>query len=432
MAVHTIKNGLRLIVAGEPEQKISAATPVSHVGLVAADYPGLNAELRVSVGDTVKRGQPIFNDAARPSVQHTASGAGTVAAIERGANGEFVSVSIALSPSERAGTPSDAEQQSFTHYLARPIPGLSRDQVRALLLESGLWTAFRTRPFGRVPDAAQVPDGIFISAMDTEPLAPKAEVVIAQNAEAFEAGITVIAKLREGYMYLCVAKGSPVKAGPYSGITTEQFDGLHPTGTPGAQIHFLLKVTEKKRTVWHIGYQDVIRIGTLFTTGKLSVDTVVALAGPAMKSPRLVRTRLGAALGELTANESLAPGAHVQSGGPFTGSSARSDVEAYLGRYHRIVAARSQSGAQPGREWLAAGASNPANSLLRAYRTSAFGMRPASLLRALKSGDVARADALGVRGVDEEDVAFMAFGQSGQQEYTAQLRRILMQLESQG
>lgn len=431
MAVHKITSGLRVAVTGEPEQKIHAATPVSHLGLVAADYPGLNAELRVSVGEAVKRGQPIFNDAARPGVQHTAPGAGTIAAINRGANNEFVSLSIALSPTEHAGTPSDAEQQSFAQYLARPIPGLSRDQVRALLLESGLWTAFRTRPFGRVPDAAQVPDGIFITAMDTEPLAPNADVVIQENAAAFEAGLTVIAKLREGYMYLCVAQGSPVKAGPYSGITTEQFDGLHPTGTPSAQIHFLLKVTEKKRIVWHIGYQDVIRIGTLFTTGKLTTDTVVALAGPAMKTPRLVCTRLGAALGELTANEGLAPGAHVQSGGPFTGSSARSDVEAYLGRYHRIVAIINKH-SQPGREWLAAGAANPANSLVRAYRTSAFGMRPASLLRALKSGDVARAEALGVRGVDEEDVAFLAFGQTGQDDYKAQLRSILMQLETRG
>lgn len=460
MGLHTIKKGLNLPITGEPEQVIHAAPPVSRVGLMSADYVGLKPTMLVAEGDAVKRGQPVFEDKKRPGVVYTAPGAGKVTAIHRGDKRAFISLVIELSDSERAGGSDVDELQSFTHFSGKPIPGLSRDDVRALLLESGLWTAFRTRPFSRVPDAAGTPDGIFITAIDTEPLAPKPEVVIQENAESFDAGLAAIAKLREGYIYLCVAKDSPIKAGPYSGVSVEQFAGPHPAGTAGVHIHTLLPVS-RARTVWTIGYQDVIRIGKLFATGKLNVDVVAALAGPPVTKPRLVRTRIGAALGELTAGETGAGEVRVISGSVLSGRSASDEVHGYLGRYHQHISCLAEDRIREFLGWLAPGAKK--FSVLNVFASAAqrgrrkfalttstngsdrpmvpiglyekvmpMDLLPTFLLRALIIGDAERAERLGCLELDEEDLALCTFVCPGKYDYAPYLRKILTQIEMEG
>jgi len=460
MGLHAIKKGLNLPITGEPEQVIHQAPPVSRVALVAADYVGLKPTMLVAEGDTVKRGQPVFEDKKRPGVVYTAPGAGKVAAINRGDKRAFLSLVIELSASERAGSPGAGEQQTFSKFSNKPIPGLSRDDVRALLLESGLWTAFRTRPFSRVPDASSTPDGIFITAIDTEPLAAKPEVAIKENAEAFDAGLAAIAKLREGCIYLCVAKDSPIKAGPYSGVSIEQFAGPHPAGSAGVHIHTLLPVN-RARTVWTIGYQDVIRIGKLFTTGTLSVDVVASLAGPPVTKPRLVRTRIGAALGELAAGETGAGEVRVISGSVLSGRAASGAVHGYLGRYHRQISCLAEDRGREFLGWLAPGARK--YSVLNVFASAAqrgrkkfalttstngsdrpmvpiglyekvmpMDLLPTFLLRALIIGDVERAERLGCLELDEEDLALCTFVCPGKYDYAPYLRKVLTQIELEG
>ncbi len=460
MGLHKIKKGLNLPITGAPEQAIHAAAPVSRVGLISQDYAGLKPTMFVAEGDTVKRGQPVFEDKKRPGVVHTAPGAGKVVAINRGDKRAFLSLVIELSDRERAGAPGSGEQQTFSKYSGKPIPALSREDVRALLLESGLWTAFRTRPFSRVPDPATTPDGIFITAIDTEPLAAKPETVIQENAEAFDSGLAVIAKLREGYIYLCVAKDSPIKAGPYSGVSIEQFAGPHPAGSVGVHIHTLLPVS-RKRTVWTIGYQDVIRIGKLFTTGTLNVDVVAALAGPPVKNPRLVRTRIGAALDEVTAGETGGGEIRVISGSVLSGRAASGAVHGYLGRYHHQISCLAEDRDREFLGWLAPGAKK--YSVLNVFASAAqrgrkqfalttstngserpmvpiglyekvmpMDLLPTFLLRALIIGDVERAERLGCLELDEEDLALCTFVCPGKYDYAPYLRRILTQIETEG
>ena len=123
-------------------------------------------------------------------------------------------------------------------------------------------------------------------------------------------------------------------------VHSEAFAGPHPAGLPGTHIHFLDPVSTSK-SVWQIGYQDVIAVGKLFTTGQLFVERVVALGGPVVEQPRLLRTRLGASLEELTAGE-LKPGFNrVVSGSVFGGRTAQGAF-AFLGRYHNQVSCLSE------------------------------------------------------------------------------------------
>lgn len=460
MALHKVKKGLDLPITGAPEQTIHPARPVTRVALVAADYVGMKPTMFVKEGDTVKRGQPLFEDKKSPGTIYTAPGAGTVAAINRGDKRALQSVVIDLSDREKAGDLGEDDAVRFEHYTEKGVPSWSREEIRALLIESGLWTAFRTRPFSRVPAVDSEPDALFITAMDSEPLAAEPEVIINENAEAFDTGLAVLAKLREGHIYLCVRKDSPIKAGPYSGITVEHFAGPHPAGTAGLHIHTLRPV-HRERTAWHVGYRDVVRIGTLFMTGKLNVEHVVALAGPAVKEPRLIRARLGASVDQLTEGELHEGDVRTISGSVLAGRQAEGDVYGYLGRYHGQIACLDEGREREFLGWLGPGndkfsITNVFTSSLRrgkkrfAFTTSTHGseramvpiglyekvmpldLMPTFLLRALVIGDVERSERLGCLELDEEDLALCTFVCPGKYDYGPYLRQILTQIEREG
>ena len=224
------------------------------------------------------------------------------------------------------------DEITFASYSSDQLEGLSSEQVRENLQQSGLWTALRTRPFSKVPAVDAVPNSIFVTAIDTHPLAADPAVIIAEQAEAFEAGLKVLGNRQsvpvQGPRRVAARRIPGQGAGrglqwPASG------------GPAGTHIHFLDPVSASK-SVWTIGYQDVIAVGKLFTSGRLWVERVVALGGPVVENPRSVRTRLGANLDELTAGE-LQPGANRVVSGSLLGGRTAHGAFAYLGRYHQQV-----------------------------------------------------------------------------------------------
>jgi Na+-transporting NADH:ubiquinone oxidoreductase subunit A len=279
-----------------------------------------------------------------------------------------------------------------------------------------------------------------------------------ENHEAFLAGLDVLCALTEGRVFVCcaVAHGLPDSSNPR--VLVEEFAGPHPAGLVGTHIHFLSPVSQVK-TVWHIGYQDLIAIGHLFATGKIYSERVVSLAGPGVAKPRLLRTRMGASLDELTAGE-MEPGEQrTISGSVFDGRKA-SGPTAFLGRYHNQVSVLSE-----GRDREFLGFIKPGSkrfSLTRLFISSLLGARnmqfttnrggseramvplgtyeevmpldilPTQLLRALLVGDVDVAIALGCLELDEEDLALCTFACPGKYEYGPYLREMLTSIEAEG
>jgi len=459
MAVHKIKKGLDLPILGEPEQSIGEPKTIRQVAVMAADYVGMKPTMFVAVGDTVKRGQPLFEDKKSPGILYTSPGAGAVAAVNRGDKRALQSVVVDLSDAERAGNPAASEAVAFENYTGKAVPGLGRDEVRALLIESGLWTSFRTRPFSKVPAVDSEPDGIFITAMDSNPLAPIPQVVYAGQQEAFEQGLAAIAKLREGHIYLCAEEGSPITAGPYSGVTVETFRGPHPAGAVGTHIHTLMPV-HRERVAWHINYQDVIAIGHLFTTGELNVERIVSLAGPATTNPRLLQTRVGASTTDLVDGELGDGEVRVISGSVLSGRTAQGDALGYLGRYHHQVSCLFEGREREFLGWLGPGQEkfSVVNTFVSklspkkkfAFNTSTNGSEramvpigmyervmpldilPTFLLRTLVVGDIEQAEKLGCLELDEEDLALCTFVCPAKYEYGPYLRQTLTQIELEG
>ena len=318
-----IKKGLDVPLAGSPEQTISAGPDVTSVALLGPDTHDLKPRMLVREGEHVRLGQPLYTDKANPGINFTSPGSGTVTRINRGERRILQSVVIELDGD-------DAEE--YPHVSPGELADLDADTVRETLLASGLWTAFRTRPFSKVPAAESSPRAIFVTAIDTNPLAPDPGVVIKDDPDAFRLGLALVQKLVHGPVYICTADNANIEVPNDLPFRHAVFQGPHPAGLPGTHIHFLEPVSESK-VVWHIGYQDVIAMARLFTTGRLPVERVIAIGGPMIETPRLVRTRLGANTGELV-RSSLRPGdVRVVSGSVLSGHRA-AGWASYLGRYH--------------------------------------------------------------------------------------------------
>lgn len=444
-----IKKGLDLPIAGQPIQTIHEGASVHHVALLGADYVGMRPTMLVKEGDVVKKGQPLFEDKKNPGVQFTAPASGHITAIHRGERRVLQSVVITL-----AGD----EQIRFASYSASEIQTLSRAQVVDHLLASGLWTALRTRPFSKVPSPDAAPRAIFVNAMDSQPLAADPSLVIAAAPDTFQQGLIALSHLCAGKIHVCHAAGAQLPGPPGDAIRHHAFSGPHPAGLVGTHIHFIEPVSLKK-TVWHINYQDVIAVGHLFTQGELYTDRIIALAGPQVQQPRLLRTRLGASLFELTAGELYAGDNRIISGSVLSGTQA-TDATAYLGRYHLQVSVLREGREQELFGWIKPSAekfSMTATTLGHffaqrrfSFSTAAHGgeramvpigayervmpldILPTLLLRDLLVGDTESAQALGCLELDEEDLALCTFVCPSKYEYGPLLRQVLTQIEQEG
>ena len=456
MAVHRIKKGLRLPITGAPEQRIDDAAAVSRVAVLGADYVGMKPTMHVKVGDAVRRGQLLFEDKKTPGVRFTAPGSGKVVAVNRGARRAFQSVVVELTAEERGG---GGETVRFAADTGKHPNELSRESIRDLLLESGLWTAIRARPFGRVAHPEVTPAAVFVTAADSNPLAPDVATVMAGREEDFSRGVAALAKLTDGETFVCTGPGLTPSVPSGGRIRVESFDGPHPSGTVGLHIH-TLRPASREKPVWYAGYQDVIAIGALFGGGQLDIRRVVALAGPGIANPRLVRTRIGASTDELVAGETREGEQRILSGSVLAGRIAQGAELGYLGRYANQVAVLPEGREREFLGWLTPGADrfSTVNAFLSrlmpgkrfAMSTSTQGSHRAIvpigmhervfpfdipstfLLKALVMNDVEQAEALGVLELDEEDVAVLTFVCSSKNDYGSSLRNVLTTIEMEG
>ncbi len=447
-----ISRGLDIPLAGAPQQTVHPAASVRHVALCGFDYAGLKPRLQVEVGDRVGPLQTLFIDKRDPDVQYPAPGRGKVVAINRGARRVLQSVVVELEDS-------GIEETAFEALNEERVCRLLREQIVERLLKSGLWTAFRTRPFSQVPHSSSTPGAIFVSAIDTRPLAADPMVAIRAETDAFSSGLHVISRLTRGAVNLCTAPEWDIPLPAIGGLHEVRFSGPHPAGLPGTHIHYLYPVS-LERVAWHIGYQDVIAIGKLFTAGVISYQRIIALSGASVGKPRLVATRLGASTMELMQAEIPEPEPCRVISGSVLGGRTASREFAYLGRYHDQISVIEEGGKRRFMGWtdILPHRYSAARTFKRktgqrfkfALPTSQNGrftgmvpMRawekimpldilPSPLFRALLVTDTEQAKALGCLELDEEDLSLCAFVCPAKIDYGLFLRLNLNQIDREG
>lgn len=447
MNVIKLKKGLDLPITGAPDQKIHDGGPIETVGLLGVDYVGLKPKMLIGEQETVQRGTPLFCPKDDPDAVIVSPVTGRVRAINRGARRVLESVVI------------EVTDASDTGVAFGPIAAdASAEDIVAKLCAAGLWTSFRTRPYSKVPHSTTRPKAIYVTALDTEPLAADADVVISERLADFETGLALVAKLTSGPTYLCQSeklKVDPLKIG---GVTQVAFSGPHPAGLAGTHLHFLTPPSAAE-PVWTISYQDVLTIGALARTGHLDPSRVIALAGPRAAKPRLVRTVLGASTQDLTKGEvaGTAP-LRLVSGSVLSGRAADGSF-GYLGRYHRQITLMSEDHEQipmgwirpmPGKYAFQPVLGSALSKKLYDLTTNLNGGRramvplgtfeelmpqdylPTQLLRALLVKDTDTAQALGALELDEEDLGLVGFACPAKYEYGIALRESLEKIEKEG
>ncbi len=424
--------------------------------------------MRVQAGDSVSRGSVLFEDKKAAGVRFTAPLDGRVAAVHRGERRAFVSLVIEPSAGERAGQTGSGRAPGA--WTGRHPEGLADDAVRDLLLESGEWTAIRTRPFGRVAHPERRPQAIFVTAADTAPLAPDPVAAVAGRATDLGWGLAAVSRLTAGPVFICSRPGRRLPAAAGGQVRHEEFSGPHPAGTAGLHIHRLAPV-ERGQEAWHLDAQDLASIGRLFRTGAGDPFRTVSLGGPPVRRPGLFRVPLGAAAEELAAPGLTAdspadpPGSavaelRVLSGSLLSGRTAAGEERGYLGRYHRQVTVLEEDRRRRLLGWLAPGTAvlsasraflsamlprrpfrltTNANGSRRAIvptaayeRVMAFDIPPVMLLRALLMEDLERAEELGALELVEEDLGLLTFVCPAKNDYAPALRRVLDDLEKAG
>lgn len=444
-----IKKGLNIPIMGEPVQVVSEQKSTSKVALIGYDYPGMKPTLKVHVGDIVKKGQLLFTDKKMEGVNFTSPGSGKIMSINRGLKRVFESIVIRLEGNDEV---------KFKSYSGDKTSSFGRENVRSLLLESGQWTALKERPFGKVADPSVIPHSIFITAMDTNPLAPSMEKVIVGHEEDFIDGLNLIAKLTEGKIFLCRSKGSMIPAADSPNVEVVEFSGPHPSGLPGTHIHFLDPVGSAKK-VWYLGLQDVIAAGILFKTGSLYTERIVSLGGPSIIKPRLIKTRVGADISELVSGEIRAGDNRILSGSILNGRSCAGYL-GFLGRYHQQITVLREGKERKFFGWMAPGfnkfsarrilgsalfpnkkfdfttslegGSRPIIPVESYNKVMPLDLIPAYLLRALAVTDIEESEKLGCLELVEEDLALCTFVCASKNDYGTLLRRNLTIIEKEG
>ena len=441
-----IKKGLEIPLRGRPDERIDTATDISSVAVLGSDYVGLKPTMLVKEGDLVKEGSPLFEDKKNPGVVVTSPAAGTVAAINRGAKRALVSVVIDINGDDAEDFSSQAELNT-----------LDQQQIRATLQKSGLWVSFRTRPYGKVPAVDATANSIFVNAMDTNPLAVDPSVIISERSNEFVTGINLLSKF-DIPVYVCKAPKSKLPEVGGNSVKVATFSGKHPAGLSSTHVHNIDPVNGNK-SVWTLGYQDVIAIGKLFMTGRVDVTRHVAVAGPLVNSPRVFSTRIGANISQLIEGRTTEGKKRVISGSVLNGHEA-SEATNYLGRYDNQVSVIEENDDREFMGWIAPGFSRYSSLnvfVSNFFKPKSFSITssqngspraivpigafesvmpldilPTPLVKSLLVKDTDAAQELGCLELVEEDLSLCSFVDPGKHDFGPVLRSALTQIELEG
>ena len=282
-----ISKGLDINLKGAPVKEMTAVKASKLYALMPSDFTGVTPKVVVKVEDAVKAGDALFVDKKCPELRFVSPVSGKVVAVNRGERRRVLSVVV-----EADG------QNAAVEYKAKDVPSLSADEVKADLLQSGLFAFIRQRPYDVIASPNDTPKAIFVSAFDSKPLAVDFEVALAGNEADFQTGLDALSRMAPVYLGVNGKQNSAALSVPKN-VTVTCFDGPHPAGNVGVQINHVSPVN-KGEIVWTVAAEDVIFIGRLFNKGKVDFTRTIALAGSEVKNPSYSKVVLGAQISSIT------------------------------------------------------------------------------------------------------------------------------------
>jgi len=311
-----IKKGLDIHLAGEAKKELEVFE-VKRCAIKPCDFIGIIPKLHVAEGDAVQAGTVLFHDKNRENILFTSPISGTVKAVVRGEKRAILQVIVE----------SDGKNEAIDFGKVNPS-SLKRNEVIDKMLQSGIWTMIRQRPYSTIANPDDTPKCIVVSMFDSAPLAPSTGYILENQVDAFNTGIEVLSKLTDGKLYLNLRATCKrchdilAKITIPTNVVVTDFEGPHPAGNVGTQINALCPIN-KGEVVWYCNPQDVATIGKLFLTGKYDSSRVIALTGSEVKNPHYYQMNIGADIETLVAGSE---NVRVISGNVLTGKNITEDM----------------------------------------------------------------------------------------------------------
>ncbi len=397
-------------MAGSVDLETKAVTSVA---LLGSDYRRFSFELLCEDGDEVKVGAPVMRDARRPEIRLVAPAAGRISRVERGARRKLLALQIDVDESlgeARYEPPSDDECPT----------------LRGFMLETGVWSSLRTRPFGNIPNPNAEPAAILVTALDTAPYAPDPGPTIDAWFDEFRAAVSALEKISAAPVYLCHGPGHALAIEDSDRVRRVAFSGGDSAGLPGVHINALCPIGFAGGEVWHLGYQDVIALGHLLLRGTPWLQRVISIAGSAVKNPRSLLVSPGSSIDELLVDELTDSPTRIIAGAPIYGR-APAPGQNFLAAGQRQITVQATSADASEAPPTTSGVLIPGDRL---EQVAPPGIYPVPLMRALQLGDAERARELGALELVEEDVAPLSHACISNNDYGLLLRNVLDQLEA--
>ena len=315
-----IKKGLDIKLTGKPSAQTAPGLASETYAIKPTDFPGLTPKLKVKVDDQVQAGSTLFFDKYQPELTFSSPVSGKVVAINRGERRRILEVVVA------------PEGNDYVDFGKATASGMSREEVKQRLLDSGAWPFLRQRPYAVLAKPTDVPKHIYIAAFDSAPLAPDYNYVLAGQVASLQAGIDALSKLTDGKVRLSIDadKTDNNLWNSLKNVEVYGFSGAHPKGAIGVQIHHIEPIN-KGDIVWYVGVQEVAIIGKLFTEGHFDASKTVVLSGAQVSAPQYYTTKIGCTVRSLVDGKLKAGDNRIISGNVLTGEAIAAD--SYLGFY---------------------------------------------------------------------------------------------------
>ena len=318
-----LRKGLDINLKGKAAAEVVAVKEPGFYALCPDDFTGVTPKVVVKEQEYVMAGGPLFIDKNHPEVQFVSPVSGVVTSVERGARRKVLSITVEA-----------AQEQDYEEFGKEDVSKMDAVSVKAALLKSGMFAFIKQRPYDIVADPTVAPRAIFVSAFDTNPLAPDFELALKGEEANFQTGLDALAKIAKTYLSISVNQKAAALT-QAKNVTLTVFDGPHPAGNVGVQINNIAPIN-KGETVWTIDPQAVIFIGRLFNTGHVDLTRLFAVTGSEVKKPSYCKLKVGALLTNVFAgNVSTDKNLRYISGNVLTGKQITAN--GFLGAFHSQV-----------------------------------------------------------------------------------------------
>ena len=230
-----LKKGLNIPISGVADRKTRKVIVPDVVAVKPVDFRGLKPRLLVREGDKVLAGSPVLADKESPDILFTSPVSGTVTEVVRGEKRKLLEVRIKAD-----------EKQEYLEFETGDAKNLKADQIRSLLMKSGLWPSLIQRPYGILADPQAKPKAIFVSAFSTAPLAADTEYAFRDEMGNIQTAVNALSKLTDGGVHISLnaenSNGSLFHK--LENVIFHTFSGKHPAGNVGVQIHHISPIVK--------------------------------------------------------------------------------------------------------------------------------------------------------------------------------------------